>query len=187
MSGITLSSDQVRCFTSRYNSRSNVLANEVKIQEWDNPESKARIVTATALWDTGATNTVMRPEVIAQLGISPFSYTRISTPSGNKDCGQYYINVDLPNEVRIRRIPAIEAIPSNCDVLIGMDIIGLGDFAVTNHDGKTAFSFRMPSIQEIDFAGYTYRPVKTVDEPGRNDPCPCGSGKKYKRCCGKNK
>jgi len=28
-------------------------------------------------------------------------------------------------------------------------------------------------------------PVKR-DEPkvGRNDPCPCGSGKKYKRCCG---
>lgn len=22
-------------------------------------------------------------------------------------------------------------------------------------------------------------------EPGRNDPCPCGSGKKYKKCCGK--
>ncbi len=21
--------------------------------------------------------------------------------------------------------------------------------------------------------------------PGRNDPCPCGSGKKYKKCCGK--
>ena len=21
---------------------------------------------------------------------------------------------------------------------------------------------------------------------GRNDPCPCGSGKKYKHCCGKN-
>ena len=24
------------------------------------------------------------------------------------------------------------------------------------------------------------------DEPGRNDPCPCGSGKKYKYCCGAN-
>ena len=24
-------------------------------------------------------------------------------------------------------------------------------------------------------------------EVGRNDPCPCGSGKKYKNCCGKNK
>mgnify|MGYP000873577171 CR=1 FL=1 len=22
-------------------------------------------------------------------------------------------------------------------------------------------------------------------KPGRNDPCPCGSGKKYKKCCGK--
>jgi len=21
-------------------------------------------------------------------------------------------------------------------------------------------------------------------QPGRNDPCPCGSGKKYKKCCG---
>ncbi|MHC5122585.1 MAG: SEC-C metal-binding domain-containing protein, partial [Planctomycetota bacterium] len=27
-----------------------------------------------------------------------------------------------------------------------------------------------------------------LDQPkvGRNDPCPCGSGKKYKKCCGKN-
>ena len=34
-----------------------------------------------------------------------------------------------------------------------------------------------------------YRRSRTVvKEPkiGRNDPCPCGSGKKYKKCCGKN-
>ena len=29
------------------------------------------------------------------------------------------------------------------------------------------------------------RYVKTNGEPKRNDPCPCGSGKKYKRCCGR--
>ena len=28
--------------------------------------------------------------------------------------------------------------------------------------------------------------VKTEPEIGRNDPCPCGSGKKYKKCCGRN-
>jgi uncharacterized protein YecA (UPF0149 family) len=28
------------------------------------------------------------------------------------------------------------------------------------------------------------RPVGTVPEVGRNDPCPCGSGKKYKKCHG---
>ena len=27
--------------------------------------------------------------------------------------------------------------------------------------------------------------VKVNGLPGRNDPCPCGSGKKYKNCCGK--
>ena len=29
------------------------------------------------------------------------------------------------------------------------------------------------------------QPIVKPDEPGRNDPCPCGSGKKYKRCCGR--
>ena len=28
-------------------------------------------------------------------------------------------------------------------------------------------------------------PVRKEKTPGRNDPCPCGSGKKYKNCCGK--
>lgn len=34
-----------------------------------------------------------------------------------------------------------------------------------------------------------YKRSKTVikeKSPGRNDPCPCGSGKKYKKCCGAN-
>ncbi len=30
------------------------------------------------------------------------------------------------------------------------------------------------------------RTVRGVKKIGRNDPCPCGSGKKYKKCCGRN-
>ncbi len=30
------------------------------------------------------------------------------------------------------------------------------------------------------------QPFKTGSRPGRNDPCPCGSGRKYKQCCGRN-
>ena len=30
-------------------------------------------------------------------------------------------------------------------------------------------------------------PIHAHAEPKRNDPCPCGSGKKYKKCCGKMK
>ncbi|MBI3315024.1 MAG: SEC-C domain-containing protein, partial [Candidatus Omnitrophica bacterium] len=33
-------------------------------------------------------------------------------------------------------------------------------------------------------AGPVLVPVRTEHKVGRNDPCPCGSGKKYKKCCG---
>ncbi len=46
-----------------------------------------------------------------------------------------------------------------------------------------------PKEQEMSFShseeGVKKRPiVRASDKVGRNDPCPCGSGKKYKKCCG---
>ena len=29
-------------------------------------------------------------------------------------------------------------------------------------------------------------PITRPGRPGRNEPCPCGSGQKYKRCCGRD-
>lgn len=40
--------------------------------------------------------------------------------------------------------------------------------------------------QEITKAHKKSKTVVKDKEPGRNDPCPCGSGKKYKKCCGAN-
>jgi hypothetical protein len=37
-----------------------------------------------------------------------------------------------------------------------MDVIGQGDFAVTNHRNETVFSFRIPSVSVIDFCKNTY-------------------------------
>ena len=42
---------------------------------------------------------------------------------------------------------------------------------------------RRPGVPANDLAG---APVTRADKVGRNDPCPCGSGKKYKKCCGAN-
>lgn len=43
------------------------------------------------------------------------------------------------------------------------------------------------SITSINFPnGLDGKPVKTNKKVYPNDPCPCGSGKKYKKCCGKN-
>ncbi|MDH5324036.1 MAG: YchJ family metal-binding protein [Gammaproteobacteria bacterium] len=32
--------------------------------------------------------------------------------------------------------------------------------------------------------GSTIQPIRNQEKQGRNDPCACGSGKKYKKCCG---
>lgn len=45
---------------------------------------------------------------------------------------------------------------------------------------------KQPSRPETDLApGFTGAPRREPVEPkvGRNEPCPCGSGKKYKKCC----
>jgi preprotein translocase subunit SecA len=34
--------------------------------------------------------------------------------------------------------------------------------------------------------GEVQKPVQKAKKVGRNEPCPCGSGKKYKKCCGAN-
>ena len=40
-------------------------------------------------------------------------------------------------------------------------------------------------VSEANEALAKAQPVRSVPRVGRNDPCPCGSGKKYKNCCGK--
>ncbi len=42
-----------------------------------------------------------------------------------------------------------------------------------------------PILQFVGGDGTTEKqPVLKGPKVGRNDPCPCGSGKKYKKCCG---
>lgn len=60
--------------------------------------------------------------------------------------------------------------------------------AKQQHESSSAFDVPQPSEQNVT----TNAPEKQKLQPrsvgekiGRNDPCPCGSGKKYKKCCGK--
>ena len=46
-------------------------------------------------------------------------------------------------------------------------------------------------FNDFDWNPQMYEPVqqpyvRATAKIGRNDPCPCGSGKKYKKCCGRN-
>jgi len=45
-----------------------------------------------------------------------------------------------------------------------------------------AFGFGRAMWNALPLPGNGFRPAP-VPEPGRNEPCPCGSGRKYKQCC----
>jgi hypothetical protein len=68
--------------------------------------------------------------------------------------------------------------------LIGNVIDEIGWWACFQDTNGEDFSDREPYEVEDDFGN---APVQTVVRPGpkigRNDPCPCGSGRKYKKCC----
>lgn len=115
--------------------------------------------------------------------------TKVCTASGESYQNTYLVNVLLANKVEVYQLRVTEGVISGpAEVLIGMDIIGSGDFAVTNKDGKTVFTFRIPSVERIDFVKNPYKEkpiqaIQAIQKIGRNEPCPCGSGKKYKNYC----
>ncbi|MBW2365803.1 MAG: SEC-C domain-containing protein [Deltaproteobacteria bacterium] len=40
-------------------------------------------------------------------------------------------------------------------------------------------------VNDLEILLNTPKPVKSDKKVGRNNPCPCGSGEKHKKCCGK--
>lgn len=138
-----------------------------------------------AIWDTGATHCVISKKIAAELNLQPITLVQVHTAGGPRTCPVYLVSVLLPNGVGFPQLRVTEADSlSDADLLIGMDVINTGDFAVTNHEGKTVFTFRCPSTTCIDFVKNSSLIISAA--VGRNNPCPCGSSKKYKRCCGKS-
>lgn len=145
------------------------------------------IIQFSALWDTGASGTVISKAVVAKLDLKPIGKSKVFHANGDSIVNVYAINIFLPNQVAFKFIKVTEGVLSGFDLLIGMDIITTGDFSITNLGGKTTFSFRVPSIKEVDFVQeHKTTPIASTSIPkvGRNDTCPCGSGKKYKNCHG---
>lgn len=180
-------------FTSRWNGgKVRALVTKVLVAQSYDPKT-TRLETVPhlevqAIWDTGATNSVITKRAAQACGLKPTGMVMNHSAHGVKQCATYLVTIGLPNHVLVSDVKVTE-VDSLCggdiDALIGMDIISRGDFAVTHGQGSTVFSFRLPSATEIDFVKEAKTPVKETHHIGRNSRCPCGSGKKYKQCCGK--
>lgn len=83
-----------------------------------------------------------------------------------------------------------------CIVALTEDDTDPPDICMYSEDGAPSTSnARVEAFGQAIWAVYDLRQIwksmgprietlRKAPEPGRNDPCPCGSGKKYKKCCG---
>lgn len=104
-----------------------------------------------ALWDTGASGTVITDNVVQALGLTATGMTKCHGVQGEHVTETYLINLRLLNGVGFVAVPVTKGVLNGFDALIGMDIISKGDFAISQHSGRTVCTFRVPSTQRIDF------------------------------------
>jgi len=122
----------------------------------------------TALWDTGASQTAVTPDVANSLKLVPDGYAHCHVPGGETvNTVTYTVAITLLNKEELDSISVVQlGLLEDFDVLIGMDIITKGDFAVTSEEGRTCFSFRTPPQRKIDFR----RDVSRKKDPAKKGP-----------------
>jgi len=166
-----------RSFTTTYFGPSNVLISNVLISKAFDPSSEKvnpndyNTNNYKAIWDTGATGTVITQKVVDECALSPIGIVEVNTAAGKTRTNSYLVNAWLPNRIIVSNVEvALGKLVDNVEVLIGMNIIGQGDFAVTNKGGKTVFSFRFPSVECIDFVKNPFKPkpIKTIPSRKRS-------------------
>lgn len=149
-----MSGDIRRAFTTKYTGKGLQLINRIVIHP---PRQFSEIqfdkIDVNAIWDTGATHSCISSRLAKQLKLIPNSKRTTNTAGGLKTSDVYTIDIQLPNRVIMPSVMVAEIdLIDSVDALIGMDIIGEGDFAVNSYDGKTSFSFRLPSCHTVDYA-----------------------------------
>jgi len=140
-----------------------------------------------AQWDTGAFMSAISNTLADMMELPIVSMTNIGTAAGIVSANIYIIDLEFPNGDIIPDLHVIGANLVDTNMLIGMDVISKGDFAISNCNDRTILNFRLPSYSEINFVEMAKNTTQatSVKKTRRNDECPCGSGKKYKNCCGR--
>lgn len=162
--------NKIKSFTTSYKKISRVLSNEVIITKAISPSNSKRLYLKdydhkryNSIWDTGATGSVITEKVAQEFDLKPLGMVEVHTASGPEMANVYLVNIWLPGKVVFYNLAVTEGkLTRQFEVLIGMDIISEGDFAVTNYNGRTVFTFRFPSVGCMDFVKYSYqeKPLK---------------------------
>jgi hypothetical protein len=110
---------------------------------------------------------------VDDLQIQPVGMAQVHGVGGIEDSPVYLVDLHLPMETTIALVrTTLGKLPAGTDVLIGMSVITLGDFVITNKNQKTKMSFVMPSQSDIDFVAMLKgtgraQPSGTAPQPRR--------------------
>jgi hypothetical protein len=139
----------------------NAIVSEIKICEpgtVSSPASTGSLSDYKAIWDTGATNSVITQKVADALKIKPIGAAKVNGVDGEHTSPVYLVDFIFPSGVLVQSLRVtLGKLPAGADALIGMDIITLGDFSITNLNSRTKMSFRMPSCAEVDYVAEAQR------------------------------
>ena len=118
---------------------------QIALPRATNPSSQKQFFPFKAIWDTGATNSVITDKVAKAVSVLPSGMATTRGVHGEAQVNTFIVDILLPSNVCIPNVRVSEGmLLDNVDVLIGMDIIQLGDFAISNCNGKTIFTYCLP-------------------------------------------
>lgn len=114
-----------------------------------------------------------------------------------------YLGRTLSAEARAEFDPVETKSVASSAEWLGMDILSVTAGGADDQDGVVEYAakFRLNGQQRVHHERATFKreggawlctggevdpksPPRRVEKTGRNDPCSCGSGKKFKKCCG---
>lgn len=116
-------------------------------------QDDSKIRWETALWDTGATHSCISGRLAEELGLAVEGFVAVATATGIVQLFIYTVNLVLPSRQVFQnlQVAGFPYTDNDCEIIIGMDIMTQGDLALTNMEGRTLFSFRIPSLHTVDF------------------------------------
>jgi len=99
-------------------------------------------VKVTAMWDTGATRSLINDSIVKKLQLKEINIAKIKHVAGTETYPVYSAALEIQGGMKIKEhrfvsFPNIHTF----DMIIGMDIITLGKFCIENKNNNSFFSF----------------------------------------------
>ena len=100
----------------------------------------------------------------------------------------FNVSVQTNEQVKERKVSATERKDDASGTVYSASYnAGSGaTYSASSDKAQRSIAGQMPKEAPKEIKTQKAEPIRVEKKPGRNDPCPCGSGKKYKNCCGRN-